>query len=105
LGRKNGSKPTVLFSGPKIVPTLRDFLQRGHYWEGINTNDPKLINSLYPTLIDKYLDFDKVKDYNALELEDYFRSASNMEKFSHNKETESFAKAYLKEKHREMSAY
>jgi hypothetical protein len=27
-----------------------------------------------------------------------------MEKFSHNKETESF-KAYLKEKHREMSAY
>jgi hypothetical protein len=28
-----------------------------------------------------------------------------MEKFSHNKETESFAKAYLKEKHREMSAY
>jgi hypothetical protein len=54
------------------------FLQRGHYWEGINTNDPKLINSpLYPTLIDKYLDFDKVKDYNALELEDYFnRSAT-----------------------------
>jgi hypothetical protein len=27
-----------------------------------------------------------------------------MEKFSH-KETESFAKAYLKEKHREMSAW
>jgi hypothetical protein len=32
---------------------------------------------VYPTLIDKYLDFDKVKDYNALELEDYFnRSAT-----------------------------
>jgi hypothetical protein len=95
------------FSGPKIVPTLRDFVQRGHYWEGINTNDPKLINSpLYPTLIDKYLDFDKVKDYNALELEDYFNRSATviMEKFSHNKETESF-KAYLKEKHREMSAY
>jgi hypothetical protein len=84
LGRKNGSKPTVLFSGPKIVPTLRDFVQRGHYWEGINTND-KLINSpLYPTLIDKYLDFDKVKDYNALELEDYFNRSATviMEKFA-----------------------
>jgi hypothetical protein len=102
---QNGNKPTVLFF--RSLSTLRDFVQRGHYWEGINTNDPKLINSpLYPTLIDKYLDFDKVKDYNALELEDYFnRVRLIMEKFSHNKETESFAKAYLKEKHREMSAY
>jgi hypothetical protein len=32
------------FSGPKIVPTLR-FCTAWYYWEGINTNDPKLINS------------------------------------------------------------
>jgi hypothetical protein len=60
-------------------------LYSGHYWEGINNDDPKLINSpLYPTLIDKYLDFDKVKDYNALELEDYFNRSATviMEKFS-----------------------
>jgi hypothetical protein len=84
------------FSGP--CPYASGFWQRGHYWEGINTNDPKLINSpLYPTLIDKYLDFDKVKDYNALELEDYFnRVRLIMEKFSHNKETESFARLISK---------
>jgi hypothetical protein len=55
---------------------------------GMLTNDPKLINSpLYPTLIDKHFDFDKVKDYNALEWEDYFnRSAAVLWKRSNNKE-------------------
>jgi hypothetical protein len=73
---QNGKTNRIIFQVLKL--SLRFGIFFGHYWEGINTNDPKLINSpLYPTLIDKYLDFDKVKDYNALELEDYFnRSAT-----------------------------
>ncbi|MFV5686503.1 hypothetical protein ACM55I_13775 [Flavobacterium sp. GB2R13] len=96
------------FSDPKNVPTRRDFIRRDYYWDDINTNDPKLMNSpLYRTLIDNYLDFQSTTDYTASQLEDYLRkrSAVIMQKFGDNATTKAFALRHLKEGFIAMGQY
>jgi hypothetical protein len=93
------------FSDPTAVPTRRDFVHHDYYWDGINTNDPKLINTpLYKTLIDDYLEFNDTHDDTAAEQEKIFNinAAVIMENFSHNLTTKSFATDYLKEKRSQM---
>lgn len=99
------SNQPYYFSDPKAVPTRRDFVRHDYYWDGINTNDPELLNSpLYSTLIDNYIDFHGTGDYTESELEGYFNRsvAAIMEKFSHNVSMKFFATDYLKEKRSEM---
>ncbi|MFB0904162.1 MAG: hypothetical protein QMB11_07265 [Nonlabens sp.] len=89
------------FSNPTAVPTRRDFVRHDYCWDGINTHDPKLINTpLYKTLIDDYFEFNATDGDTAAEREDRFNinAAVMMEKFSHNLTTKSFATDYLKEK-------
>jgi hypothetical protein len=95
------SNQPYYFSDPKTVPTRRDFIRRDYYWDGINTNDPMLMNSpLYRTLIDNYLDFQSTTDYTASNLENYLKKSAAviMQNFGHNAATKAFALSYLKEK-------
>jgi hypothetical protein len=93
------------FSDPTAVPTRRDFVRHDYYWDGINANDPTLINTpLYITLIDDYFGYNGTNDDTAAEREKIFNinAAVIMEKFSHNLTTKSFTTDYLKEKRSQM---
>lgn len=99
------SNQPYYFSDPTVVSTRRDFVRHDYYWDGINTNNPELLNSpLYSTLIDNYIDFHSTGDYTESELECYFNRsvAVIMEKFSHNVSMKFFATDYLKEKRSQM---
>lgn len=83
-------------------PVIRDFLRQDYFWEGIDTNNPKLINSyLYKQHINNYLSYveDVTKHYpfDELEKQKRYKKSSDIiiEKFSKNTQTNLFVKQVL----------
>ncbi len=90
------------FSDLRKKPVIRDFLRHDYYWEGIDTNNPKLINtSLYIEHINNYLsyvyDTSKHHPFSEDEIQKEYKKSADvvMEKFSKNDATKQFAFNYL----------
>lgn len=91
------------FSNLKKEPVERDFIRRNFFWEGIDTNNYKLINTpVYSELIDLYLDkyyLNQRENYNTALKEYHFKKGIDIliEKFSNNPSTEKFIRAFLED--------
>jgi hypothetical protein len=94
------------FSNLNKTPILRDFIRHEFYWEGIDTNNPKLINSpLYGSHIDAYLTNADLIRYSPFSVEDKQHELKKstdviLKIFSKNEQTKQFAKGYLVNKFR-----
>lgn len=86
------------FSNLRKKPVVRDFLRHDYYWEGIDTNNPKLINTpLYTEQINNYLnyvyDISKHHPFSEDEMQKEFKRSADVvfERFSKNNDTKQFA--------------
>ena len=83
-------------------PIERDFIRKNFFWEGIDTNDYRLINTpLYEELI--YLYFEKyylkpIETYSATQGDFNLKKGIDvaLDKFSNNRETKIFIQNFLK---------
>ncbi len=88
------------FSNPKNVMRIQEYEIHQHYWDGIVTNDPKLMNTpLYTEHILNYLRYWMNPDYNfsPLERTQGFKQGCDviLKQFSGNNQTLEFAYRYL----------
>ncbi|MCF2218774.1 AhpC/TSA family protein [Chryseobacterium sp. PS-8] len=88
------------FTSPKEDYRLQNFERRAHYWDNVNTNDPKLINSpLYTDRILQYIQYymNPEMQYGEEEMNEGFKNSVDtiMQKFGTNEETKKFAIKYL----------
>ena len=90
----------VYFTNPRDDWRLQDFEIRNNFWKGIETNDPKLINTpLYTERILNYLKYYMNPDmhFKEDEMNAGFKKSVDtiMQKFGNNEETKKFALKYL----------
>ncbi len=90
------------FSNLKKKPIIRDFLRQDYFWEDIDTNNSKLINSpIYIQHINNYLsyveDISKHHPFSEAEKLRELKKCSDViiDKFSKNIQTKQFAKKHL----------
>ena len=88
------------FTNAKEDWRLQDFERREHYWDNIETTNPKLINTpLFTEHILKYLQYymNPEMQFSEIEMEEGFKKSVDtiMQKFSGNQETKKFALQYL----------
>ena len=88
------------FTNPCDLPVLQNFYRRVHFWDGVNTTGPKLINTpLYTGHILNYIQYYMNPDmqFSEEEMEQGFLESVDtiMQKFSGNEETKMFAIKYL----------
>ena len=88
------------FTNPKEDFRLQDFERREHYWDNVNTNDAKLINSpLYTDKILQYMQYymNPEMQFSEDEMNAGFKKSVDtiMQKFGTNEETKKFAIQYL----------
>jgi thiol-disulfide isomerase/thioredoxin len=88
------------FTNAKDDWRIQNLEKQTHYWDKINTTNPKLINTpLYTELILEYLKYymNPEMNFSEAEMNEGFKKSVDtiMAKFSGNKETEKFALKYL----------
>jgi thiol-disulfide isomerase/thioredoxin len=88
------------FTNAKDDWRIQNLEKQTHYWDQINTTNPKLINTpLYVELILEYLKYymNPEMNFSEAEMNEGFKKCVDtiMAKFSGNKETEKFALKYL----------
>jgi thiol-disulfide isomerase/thioredoxin len=88
------------FTNAKDDWRIQNLEKQTHYWDQINTTNPKLINTpLYVELILEYLKYymNPEMNFSEAEMNEGFKKSVDtiMAKFSGNKETEKFALKYL----------
>jgi thiol-disulfide isomerase/thioredoxin len=88
------------FTNAKNDWRIQNLEKQTHYWDQINTTNPKLINTpLYVELILEYLKYymNPEMNFSEAEMNEGFKKSVDtiMAKFSGNKETEKFALKYL----------
>jgi thiol-disulfide isomerase/thioredoxin len=88
------------FTNPKEDWRIQDFDRRTHFWEGIDTNNPKLINSpLYTNHILNYLKYymNPEMHFSEDEMNEGFKKSVDtiMQRFGSNYDTKKFALQYL----------
>ena len=88
------------FTNAKDDWRIQNLEKQTHYWDKINTTNPKLINTpLYTELILDYLKYymNPEMNFSEAEMNEGFKKSVDtiMAKFSGNKETEKFALKYL----------
>lgn len=93
------NKP-VYFTNPKLDWRVQNFEKRNHFWDGINTTQPELINTpLYTELILEYLKYYMNPEMSFSEEEmnaGFIKSVDIiMERFGGNSITQEFALRYL----------
>lgn len=91
---------TYYFTDPKELPKLQEFYKREHFWDGIDCNNPVLINT--PIFTEKILDYlryymNGAVQYSEEEMNAGFIKSVDiiMQKFSGNEATKQFAIKYL----------
>ncbi len=90
------------FSNLRKKPVERDYIRSRFFWEGIDTNNPKLINTpLYGELIELYFDkyfINPIENYTSGQKEYLLKKEMDIliEKFSNNHVSKAFIKNYLK---------
>lgn len=91
---------TYYFTDPKELTKLQDFYKREHFWDGIDCNNPELINT--PIYTEKILDYLRYYMNGAIQYSDeemnagFIKSVDTiMQKFSGNEATKQFAIKYL----------
>jgi thiol-disulfide isomerase/thioredoxin len=88
------------FTNAKEDWRIQNFKKKQHFWDQINTTNPRLLNTpLYTELILEYLKYymNPEMKFNEAEMNEGFKKSVDtiMTKFSGNKETEKFALKYL----------
>ena len=90
------------YSNLRKEPVERDYIRRMFFWEGIDTSNPKLINTpLYGELIDLYFDMyfiNSKEKYTSAQKEYLVKKEIDVliEKFSKNLVSKAFIRNYLK---------
>lgn len=91
------------FSNLRKPPVARDFIRKNYYWEGIDTNNSKLINTpIYKELIDLYFDkyyLNPIETYTSTQKEYNLKKGIDIviEKFSYSSYSREFVTSYLKD--------
>lgn len=88
------------FANPTDLPQIQAYNHRNHYWDYINTLNPKLINTpIYSEHILNYLKYYRNPEmkFDATEMENGFIKSVDtiVQKFEGNKETKDFALQFL----------
>lgn len=90
------------FSNLRKKPLERDYIRRNFFWEGIATNNPKLINTpLYGELIELYFDryfINPIENYTSAQKEFLLKKETDIliDKFSSNDVSKDFIRSYLR---------
>jgi hypothetical protein len=91
------------FSNLTKPPIIRDYIRRDFYWEGIDTANPKLINSpLYYKQIDTYFQYiNSTSHHTFSKTEKEYELKKSIDtvltKFSNNEKTYQFAEKYIQQ--------
>ena len=88
------------FTNASDLPQIQNYNRRNHFWDHINTSNPKLINTpIYSEHILNYLNYYRNPEmkFDVTEMENGFMKsvATIVQKFGGNKETKDFALQYL----------
>ena len=88
------------FAKATDLPQIQEYNRRNHFWDHINTGNPKLINTpIYTEHILNYLKYylNPEMKFETVEMENGFMKSVDtiMQKFGGNKETKDFALQYL----------
>jgi thiol-disulfide isomerase/thioredoxin len=88
------------FTRPRDLRQLQDYYRKQSFWKGIDTSNPKLINSpLYTDLILSYLRYymNPEMEFSEAEMNEGFKNSVDtiMQKFGGNEQTRTFALKYM----------